>query len=184
MRKIKNQSGFSLVELIVAMSVMAIGIVGAVATQATAKRSGVDASQRSLAVFFAHDMLERMRLNKTQINAYQGTAYGTGSFSVSNQVDCSANNYCNPEQLALYDTFQWHLNLAGRTVINSEGSRVGGLLKPTGCVENNNGYVTIVVSWLGRQATKDAADNGSTFEKNCGTVSDKRRQVTLSAHIY
>ena len=119
-----------------------------------------------------------------EINAYQGTAYGTGTFSVESAVDCSANNYCTPQQLALYDTFQWHLTLAGRTVINSEGSRVGGLLKPTGCVQNSDGYVTVVVSWLGRQATKDAADNGSTFEKNCGTVSSKRRQVTLSAHIY
>ncbi|WP_143871314.1 type IV pilus modification protein PilV [Catenovulum sediminis] len=184
MRNMKRQSGFSLIELIIAMSVMAIGIVGAVATQATAKRNGVDASQRSLAVFYAHDILERMRLNKSQINDYVGTSYGTGSFSVASQVDCTANNYCTPTQLALYDTFQWHLSIIGQSVINSNGSNVGGLLKPTGCIENNDGHVTIVVSWMAREASKDAADNGSTFEKNCGETSNKRRQVTLSSHIY
>ncbi|WAJ69565.1 type IV pilus modification protein PilV [Catenovulum adriaticum] len=177
-----NKQGFTIVELIIAMAVMAIGIVGAVATQATAKRNSVDAGQRSVAMFMAHDILERMRLNKNQLESYEGADYGTAAFSVESNQDCSIESRCSSAQLVVYDTIQWHWMLKkGQT--NSESKTVA-LLNPTGCIDHSNGLVTVVVSWLSREATLDAANSGSDFEKACGDASDKRRQVTFSAHIY
>ncbi|WP_017443670.1 type IV pilus modification protein PilV [Gayadomonas joobiniege] len=183
MKAVSCHKGFSLVELIIAMAVMAIGIVGAVATQATAKRSGLDASQRSKATYFANDIIERMRLNPTQLDAYQATDYGSSTFSIETEVDCSPTNMCSPDQLALYDQFQWHLLLSGKSVINGK-RQVGGLIKPTGCIKNDAGYVTVVVSWLSREGSKDAAADQSNFEKACGDESNKRRQVKIQAHVH
>lgn len=182
MKKLNSVTGFSLVELVIAMAVMAIGIVGAVATQATAKRSGLDASQRSKATYFANDMIERMRLNSTQLDAYAATDYGTSEFSIETEVDCSINTPCTPQNMALYDQFQWHLLLSGKSVLSGE-RQTGGLVKPTGCIQNNAGYVTIVVSWWSKESNKDAANKSGDFEKDCGAASKHRRQVTLQASI-
>ncbi|KMT64886.1 type IV pilus modification protein PilV [Catenovulum maritimum] len=178
-----KNSGFSFVELMIAMAVMAIGIVGAVATQATAKKNGIDATQRSLALYMANDILEKMRLNKTLLESYQGSSYGTASFSTESEANCSMANVCSAEDMVTYDTVQWHWMLKGASVLDGE-NRVGGLIKPTGCIDHTNGYVTVVVSWLGRKESIDGALNATEFEESCGTGSNKRRQVTLAAHIY
>ncbi len=184
----RHQTGFTVVELIVAMAVLAIGIAGAVATQATAKRNSVDAGQRSTAMYMAHDIMERMRLNKTLIDSYQGSDYGTAAFSVESTKNCLSTTPCTPAELVVYDTLQWHWLLKkGQVSLTSEESTVG-LLKPTGCIQTVGGEVTVVISWLSRESTVDAAasdnDNKTDFEKACGDAGDKRRQVSYTSYMF
>ncbi|MCU4676282.1 type IV pilus modification protein PilV [Catenovulum sp. 2E275] len=175
--------GFSLVELLVAMAVMAIGIAGAIATQATAKRDSVDAGQRSSAMIIAHDMLERIRLNPTQVVNYQGTQYGTADFTITTPVACDNSSTCTSAELAGYDKQQWHLLLSKGQINHSEVYKTPVLLKPTGCVEYNNGLVTVVVSWLSRDSTEDAANLNSAFAQGCGQASNQRRQVVYTSYL-
>lgn len=59
----RNIAGVGLVEVLVAVTVLAFGMLGIAALQATSLRNGQSASQRSQAVVATYAVLERMRAN-------------------------------------------------------------------------------------------------------------------------
>ncbi|MCG5501792.1 type IV pilus modification protein PilV [Ectothiorhodospira lacustris] len=59
------QQGYTLIEAMVAVLVLAIGLLGLAGLQATAIRFNHDAQLRSQATFLAYDITERMRANLT-----------------------------------------------------------------------------------------------------------------------
>lgn len=61
--QIKNQQGASLIEVMVALFVLAIGLLGILAMQAQSMRFNQSAYSYSQAVFLAHDILESIRAN-------------------------------------------------------------------------------------------------------------------------
>ena len=54
------------IEVLIALVILIMGILGAVAMQATAKKGSFDAMQRSVASALAQDIIERMRGNDEQ----------------------------------------------------------------------------------------------------------------------
>jgi type IV pilus assembly protein PilV len=74
----KTPRGFSLLEVLVAVIVLAIGLLGIARLQTQALKTNVSASQRSQAVMLAYYMMDAMRVNRD--NAIAG-AYNTGSAS-------------------------------------------------------------------------------------------------------
>ncbi len=72
-----RQSGFSLIEVLIALLVLAVGLLGLSALQAQGLRGGTSAHQRSQAVVLAYDMMERMRSNRlVAMNGQYNTAMG------------------------------------------------------------------------------------------------------------
>lgn len=65
MNRTSHVSGFTLIEVLVAMLVMAIGIMGLISLQLNTLQSNQAASYRSQAVWAATDILDRMRANRT-----------------------------------------------------------------------------------------------------------------------
>jgi type IV pilus modification protein PilV len=59
----RNIAGVGLIEVLVAVTILAFGMLGIAAMQATALRNGQSASQRSQAVVATYAILERMRAN-------------------------------------------------------------------------------------------------------------------------
>ena len=68
MIKQSNQSGFSLLELMIAVLVLAIGLLGMAAMQAVALSSNQEAQFRVQALAIAEDLSSRMRTNRTYVN--------------------------------------------------------------------------------------------------------------------
>jgi len=75
-RILRRSRGFSLIEVMVAVFVLSIGLLGMAALMATSMRNNQSADHRSQAVNLAHDVVEMMRAN---INNTQG--YGSAGFS-------------------------------------------------------------------------------------------------------
>ncbi|HEU4623253.1 MAG TPA: type IV pilus modification protein PilV [Steroidobacteraceae bacterium] len=71
----KRASGFTLVEVLVALVVLSIGLLGIASLQLSSLRWNHGASKRSQATLLAYDILDRMRANPTA--ARQGE-YSTG----------------------------------------------------------------------------------------------------------
>ena len=65
-----RQSGFSLIEVLVALLVMCIGLLGAAAIQLNALKYTDSSSMTSQASFIAYDMMDRMRANTDNISQY------------------------------------------------------------------------------------------------------------------
>ena len=69
-RIMNKQSGFTMVEALVALVVLAIGLLGIAALYLDTLRAGRTAIYRTQAVALAADLADRIRSNRTAVAAY------------------------------------------------------------------------------------------------------------------
>ena len=67
---IKSMHGASLIEVLVAMVILAIGMLGLAGLQLSSMNNNQSAFYRSQATFLANDKLDRVRVNKAAIDDY------------------------------------------------------------------------------------------------------------------
>ena len=67
----EGQRGISLIEVLVAMVVLAVGLLGLLAMQTRGVQLNQAAYFQSQAMFMAHDIVERMRANNTVLDSYE-----------------------------------------------------------------------------------------------------------------
>ena len=99
-----KQQGFTLLEVLIALLVLSIGLLGLAALQTTGLRSNEMASMRTTSTMLAYDITDRMRANPQGIldgNYVIDTGPITGTPS-----DCTSTD-CTTSQLATYDLSQW-----------------------------------------------------------------------------
>jgi type IV pilus assembly protein PilV len=102
----RSARGFTLVEVLVALVVMAVGMLGIAALYVEGLRAGRTAVYRSAAVTLASDMADRIRANPT--GNYVGAGPGDDNGCVNGGVDCA------PDELAADDWSRWLIDLASR----------------------------------------------------------------------
>jgi len=66
---LKNQSGFTLLEVLIALLVFSIGLLGLAGLQLTGLKNNHSAQQRTEATVHAYDILDKMRLNRAVAKA-------------------------------------------------------------------------------------------------------------------
>jgi type IV pilus assembly protein PilV len=93
--------GVTLIEVLVAMLVFSLGLIGAAGLMAMAARANQAAYLRTQVNFLAQNMAERMRANL--IGVWQGDY--DGDYPDASAQDCSAG--CTPSQLARHDRQRW-----------------------------------------------------------------------------
>lgn len=107
MRSLNHNRGFSLIEVLIALLVLAVGLLGMASLMLTSMQSNEGAAQRSAAVVLAYDLVERMRSNRDQ--AIQASSLFDGDPAAATDPclsdDCSAG--MTPAQLAEHDLVQW-----------------------------------------------------------------------------
>lgn len=64
-----RQSGFSLLEVLVTMAIIAIGLLGFASMLVQSMKTNRMAMQRSMATFYAYDIIDCMRVNKQAATA-------------------------------------------------------------------------------------------------------------------
>ncbi len=131
-RRIKHQSGFTLLEVLITVVVLSIGLLGIAGLQLVGLRFANNANLRYQAVLQANDMADRMRANQQGVSAgsYNNIS-GTGS-----DPGCITSG-CSPAQMAATDAFQW--NTANAQVLPAG----------TGTVTGNgaNSVFTVTINW-------------------------------------
>ena len=145
-----KQTGFSLLEVLIALLVLSIGLLGIAGLQATSKRTNFEAIQRTTAVLLARDIIERMRANADVLASYTGVTVTPGSLAAPNPA-CTSANPCDDEtQLAAYDLYQWQQAISGASETKG-GVNTGGLVEPYGCIVAgvNPNEVTVTIAWRG-----------------------------------
>jgi type IV pilus assembly protein PilV len=98
--------GFTMVEAMVALVVLAVGMLGIAGLYVTTLRSGSSAIFRTQAINLATDMADRIRANRRANLAYNNPAANNNCFGAAATADCTA------AQLAANDLFLWNAQLA------------------------------------------------------------------------
>jgi type IV pilus assembly protein PilV len=99
-----KNTGFTLIEVLIAMLVLAVGLLGLAGLQVTSLNNNQRAYFRSQATQLAYDMADRMRTNIT---------LGNYNNQAATNDDCKAAA-CTPAQMAGYDLKQWNDQLAAQ----------------------------------------------------------------------
>ncbi len=125
-----RQRGVTLIEVLTALAVLTIGLLGLAGLQAIGLRSQHSAYLKSQAVLAAQVLLERMRANP----AVLATNYAIDSLASAAPADCETAP-CNPAQLQSFDLWEWKKILA----------RLPG---GDGAISVHDNQVTITVRWV------------------------------------
>ena len=121
MQKIANkQSGFSLIEVLIALIIMSVGMLGIAGLYVQSLQAGRTSMFRHQAVALAGDVADRIRANPTARDTYED-ATGADSGCVATGADCSAN------EMALHDIFLWKQQ-AGNTLPGSAATGGGDVI--------------------------------------------------------
>jgi type IV pilus assembly protein PilV len=183
------QSGFSLIEVMVATLVISVSVLGMAGMQITAKRAGHEAVQRTSATSLAMDLMERMRANPAALASYVTTGVGNASISTEPVPNCSDDgiNACTAAQRAAHDLWDWERAIDGATetrVVDGDTISVGGLLDPTACIAAVGGLITVSIAWEGYQRISNPTSNacGAGLDKY-GTDDAKRQVLSMNTFI-
>ncbi len=96
----KTSKGFSLVEVLIALIIMSVGMLGIAGLYVQSMQAGRTSMLRHHAVTLAGDIADRIRANPTA-----GAAYAAAAGVDNNCVAQGAN--CNVAQMAAHDIFLW-----------------------------------------------------------------------------
>lgn len=107
-RFLNQQTGISMVEVLVAIVVLSFGLLGLAGLQADGLRSNNDAYMRSQATLLAYDMLDRMRANLQGVeNGFYDDLFST----TPADPECIESG-CTIQQMSQHDAFEWNEKLA------------------------------------------------------------------------
>ena len=126
------QRGFSLIEVLIAIAVLAIGLLSVAALQIQGVRQNFDSYARSQAVMLANDYAERIYANKVAADAGDYAGFDTDAVDCSpgpaplcgTQSDAAVPGVCTPAELARYD--QWVV-ACGYSAPLAPSGRFGGV---------------------------------------------------------
>lgn len=196
MKSIYRQQGFTLIEVMVALFIFSVGILGIISLQLFAKQNNYDAIQRTTASALASSIVEKMRINSGTIGSYLGTAEPVADTAIP--TTCSTSPGCSPNLLAQHDLQEWYSLISGATENTQDATNAGGLTAPSACItrdplgkgsSGDNEY-RVTIAWRGRSAIsnptadtcgEDAVDGSG--ELIYGTDNKFRRIFVIDAKI-
>lgn len=136
-----KQTGFTLLEVLVAVVVLAIGLLGLAGLMASSVRNNQSAYQRTQATWLAYDIVDRMRVNRA---AALGSSYDT---TLGSPATCVASPTLSGA-MAARDLADWKNSLACALPAGDGSVQVAA-----------DRRVTVVVQWNDSRGTGGDASN-------------------------
>ncbi|MDH2919241.1 MAG: type IV pilus modification protein PilV [Sideroxydans sp.] len=137
---IRNQHGFSMMEILVTLTIVATALLGTAGLQAHALKTSKGSEFRNQAIFLSADIVERMEANKAEaVAGNYAVAAGKGAVSTA----CEVVAACAGPDLTAYDLGNWQAAVAALP------SGSGSIALTTA---GNPATYTITVSWTDRGA--------------------------------
>jgi type IV pilus assembly protein PilV len=139
-----KESGFGLIEILVALLILAIGLLGMASLQTTSLQQTTGSQARTQAIFLAEDLVERVRANRPNRSDYV--------LAAPNAVACNTDFAIDNTAVAANDISEWRNSLACLLP--------GG----NGEVTVNGDVITVEVTWSPREDVADLDDGELTLE--------------------
>ena len=132
------QQGISLLEVLIAVLLLKVSVLGALSGQLYARQLVTEATQRTQAVAMAADWLNRMQ------------AAGSPNISFTSQpvTDCLSASPCSPDDSAAWLQHHWHLQWFHTP---------SALAKAGYCQTISDGQLALTIHWHSRQILSHTA---------------------------
>ncbi|SFN45076.1 type IV pilus modification protein PilV [Marinobacter pelagius] len=142
-----NQRGFTLIEILVTVFILAIGLLGLAGLILEGMRNNQGAYLRTQASILAYDMADRMRANKDRASDYAG--FSTDGATTTLPDCASEDTGCTPAGQAQVDLVEWTRQIQG------VGSDMALLPGGVGTIQHDaaTSRYTITVTW--NEVTRD-----------------------------
>jgi type IV pilus assembly protein PilV len=164
------QHGFTLLEVLIALVVLSIGLLGLAGLQTVSLRNTGVSTSRTVATQLAYDIADRMRSNVlgTQNGDYFGTATALGAAPTAST--CYTAGGCTAAQMAAMDLYVWRSRLARelnggvgvvcRDATDPEASDAGPPVDPK-CDGATGAPIYVKIFWQDRK--EDGSFSQQTF---------------------
>ena len=197
---VSGGNGFSLIEVMIAMFILAVGLLGLAGLQARAMNAEYESYARGKALFLLEDLADRMVTNAVEVKATAtaNTAYnqgnGTGvvtvtptlrTFGTGTTVTCTSAACCTTATADIdgnatvtrseRDLCEWHVALRDSA---TSASAVGAMPSIRGCVflrDASTREYQLDVVWQGRDAAATAPAGVSC---GAGAITTRRNGVS------
>ncbi|QHI08955.1 type IV pilus modification protein PilV [Acinetobacter haemolyticus] len=151
---IKTQKGVGLMEVLVALIILSIAVLGFVALQIRAITATNEANMNVQATNIARDLAERMRVNRD----------GLTDFVENNATDNCATGFCDAGKMAKYDFRQ----------VSEKANTLGMQIAIHNCQGSTLIRKCVYVAWEGTTATNGTAStdctNGAAYIPNAKCI--------------
>jgi type IV pilus assembly protein PilV len=137
--KLKKSQGFTIIEVLVSMVILAIGVLGLGVMQITSMQNTQSGQMRSQASILGYDMIDSMRTNIPSVTA------GAYALNINAKDQVAPNCYgadadCSIGEMAISDIEHWRTSLAA-SLPSGRGSIVTSDLVDTT-------LVTVTIQWV------------------------------------
>lgn len=148
--------GFTMIEILVTVVIVAIGLLGLGALQVRVQQAELEAYQRIQALTLLSDIVDRINANRQTARCYAFTSaggvpyLGTPGDSHLGAPTCTGYGSVSTQVLAVNDMTAWDGFLNGNSETQG-GNAVGAMIGARGCVSfdpTTNTY-TVAVAWQG-----------------------------------
>jgi type IV pilus assembly protein PilV len=182
-----RSKGFTLIEVLVTVLIIAIGLLGLAGMQMTSLNNQLEAYQRAQALLLIEDMANRIRANATAARAGGYTLTSGIQYGQEPQDDGCALKATIAER----DLCEWNTALKGSTVklsVSGTDTNVGSVAGARGCIENRTAsagsgdgevIIRVTIAWLGRAPTISPPPEVTCGEDDFGADDRYRRAVYL-----
>lgn len=165
----RHEKGFSLIEVLIATLVLAVGILGIAQLHLNSFQNNREALYRNQATVIADDLLGKIRANPSALasGAYNALQFNADSATPAS-VSCLDSSGCSATEIATRDVHEWARNFVA-TMPGYQPSLPGGagsgnidVADPAAACPSATKY-DVVVQWLQADGTTDSVVLSACF---------------------
>ncbi len=138
----RKNRGFTLFEVLVAVIVLSVGLLGLAAMYISLLRNNQNSYLRTQAAVVAYDIVDRMRANPVGVS--NGEYNNIDSASLPDDPACIVAG-CTTADLADYDVRDWSRNFVN---VDSDADYIPALPSASGTVTRSGDVFTVTVNWI------------------------------------
>lgn len=170
---LKKQHGFSLLEVLISMVIIAVGLLGLSGLQIASLKGTTNAHARNVASMLVMDLSERMRANPLGV---AGAFYDNDVACGTNEIACRGNTVCSPERTARHDVLEVMCGVRRSNTVREGGA---AHLLPAGTLQISctggcgavNAVHDITLGWSESLLHKGQDDANTNADKSSKTLS-------------
>jgi type IV pilus assembly protein PilV len=156
--KFGKQRGVTLVEVLTAVVILSVGLLGVAALSLTSARTNQNAAIRSTATMLISDFVDRMRANAHGLKngAYDNIAANTAG-SAPSVTSCATGSVCSASAMAQFDAAQWQARIVD---LLPQGT---GAVTCVGAATGSMRQCTITVTWRESAGARETQAPAQSF---------------------